>query len=111
MKVPPVKLTRERRAAVDAAIVETCEKRRWTLWTRSVRTNHVHVVVTAHCDPDIVLGALKANATRMMREAGVWRSTRTPWARKGSKRRLWTEGQLNAAIVYVEYEQGRPLPM
>jgi len=110
MKVPPVKLSAQRRAAIDEAIQETCKIRRWNLCARSVRTNHVHVVVTASCDPEIVLRALKANATRKMREAGCWRSRQTPWARKGSKRCLWTHEQLIAAIVYVEYEQGEPLP-
>ena len=110
MKLPPVNLGARRRAAIDEAIQETCKIRRWNLWTRSVRTNHVHTVVTALCDPEIVLRALKANATRKLREAGCWQSSRTPWARKGSKRRLWTHEQLMSAIVYVEYEQGEPLP-
>ena len=35
---------------------------------------------------------------------------RTPWARKGSKRYLWTEQDLLNAIAYVLYDQGEPLP-
>jgi REP element-mobilizing transposase RayT len=110
MKLPPVKLTEERRAAVDKAIVETCSFRKWTLWTRNVRTNHVHAVVTAFCDPETVLAALKANATRVMRETNCWQSAHTPWVRKGSKRWLWTEKALTAAIAYVDYDQGESLP-
>jgi hypothetical protein len=45
----------------------------------------------------------------MMREAGQWRSERSPWARKGSKRYLWTEQELINAIAYVMYDQGEPL--
>jgi len=66
--------------------------------------------VSANCDPEIVLNAFKANATRKMREAGCWQSGKTPWVRKGSKRWLWTQEALIGAIVYVEYEQGEPLP-
>ncbi len=107
---PPVKLTTRRRAAIEAAIRETCKIRKWRLWTINVRTNHVHSVVTANCDPEIVLNAFKANATRNMRESGCWPSVKTPWVKKGSKRCLWNERDLLEAIVYVEYEQGVPLP-
>ena len=110
LKRPPCKLTARRRGAIDAAIRETCKIRKWNLWTVSTRTNHVHTVVSANCDPEIVLNAFKANATRKMREAGCWQSGKTPWVRKGSKRWLWTHEALIAAIVYVEYEQGGPLP-
>ena len=110
LKHPPVNLSRRRRTAVKEAIQEVCRIRRWQLWTCNIRTNHVHTVVTANCDPEIVLNTFKANATRKMREAGCWQSQGTPWVRKGSKRRLWTEQDIIAAIVYVECEQGEPLP-
>src|SRR5439155_1451456 len=42
LKRPPVKLTSPQRAIVEFAIRETCEIRRWNLWTVNVRTNHVH---------------------------------------------------------------------
>ena len=109
MKVPPVKLDTQRRALINEAIEETCEIRRWKLWTQNVRTNHVHAVVTALCNPEIILRALKANGTRKLKEAGCWRTNRTLWARKGSKRWLWTHDQLMSAIAYVEDRQGSPL--
>jgi len=70
MKLGPIKLCTQRRASIEEAIKETCEVRRWKLWARNVRTNHVHVVVSASSNPERVLRALKANATRKMREAG-----------------------------------------
>ena len=109
MKLAPVKLDIRRRSAINEAIDETCAIRKWKLWARNVRTNHVHVVVSAACDPEVVLRALKSNATRKMNNAGYWQSSRTPWARKGSKRWLWTHDQLKSAIKYVEHEQGDPL--
>ena len=109
MKLGPVKLNSQRRTAIREAIQETCNIRNWKLCACNARTNHVHVVVSASSHPEVVLGALKANATRKMKEAGCWTGTRTPWARKGSKRWLWTYEQLQAAIAYVEDGQGEPL--
>ena len=107
---PPVKLNSEMRKTVEAAIRETCEVRKWTLWAFNVRSNHIHTVVSANAKPDHIRSAFKANATRMLREAGYWREERTPWVRKGSKRWLWTEQDLINAIAYVLYDQGEPLP-
>ena len=43
------------RALVDSAIRSVCEARRWFLHECNVRTNHVHVVVTAaDRDPETV---------------------------------------------------------
>jgi REP element-mobilizing transposase RayT len=109
LKQPPVKLTAARRAAVLAAVKETCEIRKWELWASNIRSNHVHAVVSANCKPRKILSALKANATRKMREAGCWDSERSPWVFRGSKRYLWTEKDLDNAIAYVLYEQGDSL--
>lgn len=109
MKLNPVKLDARRRAAINEAIQETCNIRRWKLWTQNVRTNHVHVVLSALCNPETILRILKSNATQKMREAGCWQSSHTPWARKGSKRWLWTHEQLRSAIKYVKDGQGEPL--
>lgn len=105
----PVTLRAPQRALVESAIRETCEIRKWSLWTVNVRTNHIHAVVTAHCKPERVLNAFKANSTRQMREAGCWKSERSPWGEGGSKRYLWTEEQLVNAIAYVQDDQGEPL--
>jgi len=109
LKQPPVTLNPRQRAVIKAAIRETCTIRIWRLWSVNVRTNHVHAVVSASKKPDAVLSALKANATRAMREAGLWTSTLSPWEHRGSKRYLWDEKQLADAIAYVECNQGEPL--
>jgi len=110
MKQPPVLLNQERRVAIRISIEETCKIRDWKLWAFNVRTNHVHSVVTALCKPEKVLAALKANATRSMKELGCWSSTRSPWAYRGSRVYLWTEKELYDAIDYVLYYQGESLP-
>ncbi len=109
LKQPPVKLNSQQRSVIEDGIRETCTIRNWQLWTVNVRRNHVHAVVSAAKKPDAVLSALKANATRAMREAGLWMSELSPWEFRGSKKYLWDDKQLADAIAYVECDQGEPL--
>ncbi len=103
LKNKPVELDAQRRNVVEKAIRKTCQKRNWGLLAINVRTNHVHVVEkTCSKNPDQVLIALKANATREMRENSVWNSEDTPWADKGSKKWLWNEKDIETgrATIY-----------
>ena len=109
LEFAPVTLDADRRAAARAAIRETCDIRGWSLKALNVRTNHVHSVVWAPCAVERVLNAFKANATRVIRDRGLWRDERSPWSRGGSTRYLWSETSLEAAIVYVLHRQGPPL--
>ena len=108
---PAVRLDAGRRAAVEAAIRETCDVRQWLLRAVNVRTNHAHSVVSIGATkPERALNAFKAYATRKMRENGCWLSEHSPWADKGSKRRLWTQRSVERAIDYVINGQGDDLP-
>ena len=108
---PPVSLDAARRRSVEKAIRDCCAKRGWTILAINVRTNHVHVVVAIGVKtPKNVLIALKANATREMREDGLWSDEHSPWADKGSKRNLWNERSVWEACNYVNNEQGDKLP-
>src|SRR5262245_35121487 len=49
-----VVLTPEQRAVVEQTVRDHCRIRGWTLHTLNVRTNHLHVVVTADRHPDVV---------------------------------------------------------
>jgi REP element-mobilizing transposase RayT len=110
MKQPSVVLNQQRRSAIRMSVEETCKIRNWILWAFNTRTEHVHSVVTAPCKPKKVQAALKANATRSMKEHGCWASDRSPWAYGGSRVYLWTEKELYDAIDYVLYYQGEDLP-
>ncbi|MEZ5346601.1 MAG: transposase [Pyrinomonadaceae bacterium] len=86
---PPVKLNAAQRKSIERSIRDTCEKRGWTLFAMNVRTNHVHAVVgTGGKKPGDALIALKANATRFLREDKLWNDKHSPWAAKGSKRNM-----------------------
>jgi REP element-mobilizing transposase RayT len=100
---------RERRS-VEKAIRDVCNLRSWNLQALNVRTNHAHAVITANCKSQLVLNALKANATRQLRRDQLWPHPFSPWADKGSKIRLWNERSVANAINYVLNCQGDDLP-
>ena len=110
LKKVPFILGARARGSVERAIRETCSIRKWYLHAFNVRTNHVHTVVTANRDPGLVLNALKANATRQLRQEQLWLHPFSPWVAKGSKVRLWNERSLANAIDYVLNGQGDDLP-
>jgi REP element-mobilizing transposase RayT len=111
LKKEIVMLDPAQRHCVEVASRETCEIRGWHLHAINVRTNHVHLVVSAgEKKPEIVLNACKSNATRRMRETGCWQSTTSPWADNGSKRYLWNEQSIARAVDYVINGQGDDLP-
>ena len=105
-KGDPFILGARERQAVQKAIREACSIRKWHLQALNVRTNHVHTVVTANCDPERILKAFKANAPRHLREDRLWRHPFSAWADKGSKVWLWNERSVANAINYVLNGQG-----
>lgn len=107
----PVRLDRKQRQSVKKAINETCTIRHWLLHAVNVRTNHVHAVVSiGTANASRALNALKANATRQMREDGNWKRQDSPWADRGSQRHLWNERSVALAVDYVVNGQGDNLP-
>ena len=106
LKMRPVRLSLRQRKVVAQSIGEICKKLDWGLWAYNVRTNHVHVVVSAPISSKTVRSRLKANATKAIREQGCWHKTESPWAGEGSRRNLWTYRALYSAIAYVLYDQG-----
>ena len=110
LRLAPLTLGPKQRKSVEAAIRETCEMRNWSLLAFNVRTNHVHTIVSANKDSEQVLIALKANATRHLKQDGLWAERLSPWARKGSKKNLWNERSIARAIDYVLNGQGDHLP-
>ena len=111
LKRETVILDAKQRRCVEKAVRETCRKRGWTLLAINVRTNHVHCVVSiGESRSSIALNALKANATRVMRETGNWLEFGSPWVDKGSCRNLWNERSVDRAVNYVLYGQGDELP-
>ncbi|MCI0624979.1 MAG: transposase [Acidobacteria bacterium] len=101
LKHPPFVMTDAQRAIMENAIREVCDHRGYRLLAVNARTNHVHSVVAARGRPEAVMNALKAYATRRLREAGLLPNGVRPWSRHGSNPYLWTSEQITRAVDYV----------
>ncbi len=102
MQKPPVFLSPSYREAVEGAIRQSCQFKQWTLHAVSVRSNHVHVVVSAtSIAPEAVQRTLKQYGS-MAWNALHPSPQRKHWSTKdGSKRYLFTEEALQRAVAYV----------
>jgi REP element-mobilizing transposase RayT len=96
------------RNVADAAIREICGVRSWTAWAIAVRSNHVHVVVTApEYKPALVRDQMKAKATMELRRTFVvWRD-RPVWTAKGDIEFLDSETDIEQCVAYVAEAQDR----
>lgn len=106
MRRDSVVLNAEMRRAVEVTIRNVCNFRDWTLYALNVRTNHVHVVVSAEQSPERVMNTLKSWSTRRLREANLYDCDHSPWTRHGSTRYLWNDEELQAAGKYTVEGQG-----
>jgi REP element-mobilizing transposase RayT len=117
MKTPSVILNELERKVVEATIKEHCRIRSWELHAINVRSNHVHLVVTAAVPPETVMRQLKAWCARRLTESlektvesggageAVEQQTkdgrRRWWTEHGSTKWINDEGYLQNAIRYV----------
>ncbi len=99
-KEAAVVLSPAQREIVGAVIREHAARREWTLHAVNVRTNHVHVVVTAPgYAPKLVGEQLRGWGTRRLRATDPDR--RNWWTEGGSAQLLFTEEDLAEAVHYV----------
>ena len=119
-------LEADQRQIVESTITDHCRIRRWQLLAVSCRTQHVHVVVAApNRDPEEVMDQFKAWCTRRLKEHlsskpeapakvpelkhEAQAKVRTNWwTQRGSKRRLFDEASVEAAVQYALEGQGDP---
>lgn len=106
MTQEPYVLDTARRNIVRDAIVEECRFRGWTLHALHVRSNHVHFVVTASREPEFVMRACKANASKRLTKAGFESADRKRWTEHGSTRYLWKEEAVAEKVHYTLHGQG-----
>ena len=112
LKHSAVLLDERRRMIVELTIREVAEHRTWIVHALGVRSNHVHVVVTAEITPENVMNSFKSWATRRMVEAGALPKRTKTWSRHGSTRYLWTPAALEAACRHIPHhcKNHPPLP-
>jgi len=101
-----VVLSQPQRDLVGSVVVKHCDIRKWILHARNVRTNHVHVVVSAAIDGEEIRSQLKAWCSRRLSEqAGLSgqgdNGQRRWWTEKGDIKWIDDEEHLHNAIRYV----------
>lgn len=94
----PVLLGLDQRIAVNQAIRDHCAHRTWPLHALNVRSNHVHVVVTADLHPDLIMTQLKTWGSRRLNKMGLRRKW---WTEHGSTRWINSEESFWRAVEYV----------
>jgi REP element-mobilizing transposase RayT len=112
MTAAAVTLSGAQRAVVEQTVRRHCNLRRWELHALNVRSNHIHLVVTApEVKPEVVLSQLKAWCARRLSEhaglpAGSSRNgARRWWTEHGSTKWINDEVYLENAIQYVNERQ------
>ncbi|MFN0054392.1 MAG: transposase [Planctomycetales bacterium] len=108
MTDPPYILGETARGIVRDAIVRLCQEKNWMLLALHVRSNHVHVVISAEREPGRLMSDLKARASRELNRLGTDASEKR-WTRHGSTRYLFDEASVAAAVAYTLGEQGTPM--
>ena len=108
MKSEPVFLCPDERQLAEETIRKHCEIRKWELHALNIRTNHVHLVITAPVVPEKVMSQFKAWCSRRLNEnlqpariaseddlAQKW------WTKHGSTKWINDESYMRNAIRYV----------
>jgi REP element-mobilizing transposase RayT len=106
---PPYHLDAPRRQVTLDALCEIARRKGWTLHAVHVRSNHVHLVVTAAGTPERVMNDCKTAASRRLNKMFPGEQIRTRWTRHGSTRYLWTEEAVAEKVYYVLHGQGDPM--
>jgi REP element-mobilizing transposase RayT len=109
MAQPVYVMDAARRDIVRDAIVSIAREKGWQLLAVHVRSNHVHVVISADRDPGRLMGDLKARASRDLTRAGFENADRRRWTRHGSTRHLFTTEEVEQKVEYTLDEQGTPM--
>ena len=107
MRSRAVRLTQAERQVVLAAIREVCRHEEWFLHAAHVRSNHVHIVVSARTEPEQVMKKLKAYSSRALNQQFGKKDKR--WTRHGSTAWIWEALKVDSAVDYVVRRQGEPM--
>src|SRR5205807_808368 len=65
----PYSLDLPRRQVVLRAVCEMATRKKWTLHAVHVRTNHIHIIVTANGPPERAMNDFKTAASRRLNKA------------------------------------------
>jgi len=107
MSEDAVVLNEVQRTKVEAVCREHAEIRGWVLHAVCVRSNHVHLAVTADKAPKLVRDQFKANATRVLRTEPNPIANDKVWTRGGDCELVDGDDNLERVILYITESQDR----
>ncbi len=107
MKGKAVVLDLGHRQVVEAVCREHALVRGWALYAIAVRSNHVHIAVTAEGVPAKVRDQFKANGTRVLRQASNPITNEKIWTKGGDVEIVDTEEELYRVVLYITEAQER----
>ena len=102
-----VMLNGDQRKKVEDVCHRHAEIRGWMLHALSVRSNHVHLAVTADADPKKVRDQFKANATRVLRLPSATLDKKKIWTKGGDIEIVDGEDSLEQVAQYITEAQDR----
>ncbi|HLB57590.1 MAG TPA: transposase [Gammaproteobacteria bacterium] len=97
------------RETVLQSIIKTCEFSNWHLHAAHVRTNHMHIVVSAQKEPEKIAVSLKAYATRYLKQQYPELNRKKYWSKGESTGYIFQSENLFRAIQYTIEEQGNEM--
>ncbi len=107
MNENPVLLTPVQRNKIELICFEHVKIRNWHIHAIAVRSNHVHIVVTADAEPTKVRDQFKANSTRVLRQPPEALNREKVWTRGGDCSNVDNEDDLEKIVLYVTEAQDR----
>jgi REP element-mobilizing transposase RayT len=104
LKYPPVRFTGIQAACVARGFATAIQDGRYIFYACCILPEHVHLVVADHARPvRQIVGHLKANAVRQLREENLYPGEApSPWGRGCWAVYLYSEADILRSVRYVE---------
>lgn len=78
----------------------------WGLLALHIRSNHVHVAISADREPGRLMSDLKARASHELSRAGFETAERIRWTRHGSTLHLFKQSIVEEKVEYISCQRG-----
>jgi REP element-mobilizing transposase RayT len=104
LRHPPIEITGVQAVSVVEGFRQACEEGGYNIYACAVLPEHIHLVIGWHRrNIRKIVGHLKSNATRRLKEDGLWNfGNRTMWGAHGWNVYLDDIAAVKRAIRYVE---------
>jgi REP element-mobilizing transposase RayT len=108
LRFDPIILTLRQRHDGEAAIPEICRRGGWNYHVAAVQADHVHVLVTAAANGEIVRRLLKRWLSEELSKFWPLPEGQGWWAESGSVKWIWTEDYFRNVFEYVRRQSSLP---